>query len=83
MAAKGGRIKRVRDAKFIVSRHGRSKPQGADACERAIEKRERRLGRAEIAEQLAENEPACADCARVFTRDCRVYGSLCEVCWNG
>jgi hypothetical protein len=50
MAAKGGRVKR--GCKWIVQRHGSSKKRTANAEEKAIETRERRIARREIREQL-------------------------------
>ena len=57
---KGGRIQRAEGGwKMIIARHGRMSARDADQLERTIEKRERRLGRAEIDEQrqdMAEGE---------------------------
>jgi hypothetical protein len=53
MAHKGRRRNRTRlGRKWLVSRHGNADKAGAAACERAIEKVERRDARREIAEQL-------------------------------
>jgi hypothetical protein len=56
MANKGGKRRRSHGLKFLVARHGRMSRQDADTLERTIEKRERRHGRQEIAEQLADSE---------------------------
>ena len=50
MAAKGKRVKRA-GWKWLVQRHGRGNKANANQAEKAIETRERRLGRREIEEQ--------------------------------
>ena len=56
MARKGGRIK-CGGWKWLVPRHGRGNKANANQAEKAIETRERRAGRAEIAEQLEDIHP--------------------------
>jgi hypothetical protein len=61
MASKGKRVKRAGDGKRAVARHtSHGTKAGANACEKAIETGERRLGRSEIDEQLADMAEARA-----------------------
>ena len=54
MANRGGKRRRSHGLKFLVPRHGHGNIRNSNASEKAIETRERRDARREIAEQLED-----------------------------